>query len=137
MPKKKKKNQHKQLRRTQRLSRGKNWLSSYQGEDIIEDYRKRYGVDLLCAVVELRMLGANISEDYEYQLRQDEERKRLSKKKGGSQEEEEFLDGFSDENFAFIAGYTSGGVPFGLTHEEAGNIFEEEKSGLVSRINLT
>jgi len=70
MAKKKKKNQHKQLRRTQRLGRGKSWLKTYQGEDIIQDYIKRYGVDLLCAVVELRMLGVAISEDYEYQLRQ-------------------------------------------------------------------
>jgi len=89
-----------------------------------------YGVDLLCAVVELRMLGADISEDYEYQLRQDEEHKRLSKKskkKGGKQKiEEDFLDGFSDDNFAYIAGYTPGGAPFGLTWEEAGDIFEEE-----------
>lgn len=112
----KKKNQRKQLRRTQRLARGKNWLKMYQGEDVIEDYRKRYGVDLLCAVVELRMLGADISEDYEYQLRQDEEHKRLSKKskkKGGKQKiEEDFLDGFSDDNFAYIAGYTPGGAPF-------------------------
>ena len=118
---KKKKNRHKQLRRTQRLGRGKSWLKTYQGEDIIEDYRKRYGVDLLCAVVELRMLGVDISEDYEYQLRQDEEQKRLSKKsnKGKKQKvEEDFLDDFSDENFAFIAGYTSGGAPFGLKWEE-------------------
>jgi len=28
----------------------------------------------------------------------------------------------SDENLAFIAGYTSGGAPFGLTHEEFTNI---------------
>jgi len=34
MAKKKKKKQHKQLRRTQRLDRGKNWLNTYQGEDI-------------------------------------------------------------------------------------------------------
>jgi len=125
MAKKKKKNQHKQLRRTQRLGRGKNWLKMYEGEDVIEDYRKRYGVDLLCAVVELRMLGVDISEDYEYQLRQDEEHKRLSKKskkKGGKQKtEEDFLDGFSDDNFAFIAGYTSGGAPFGLKWEEVDN----------------
>ena len=129
MAKKKKKNQHKQLRRTQRLGIGKSWLKTYQGEDIIQDYIKRYGVDLLCAVVELRMLGVAISEDYEHQLRQNEEYKRLSKKskkKGGKQKiKEDFLDDFSDENFAYIAGYTSGGVPFGLTHEEAGNIFEE------------
>jgi len=130
MAKKRKKNQRKQLRRTQRLGRGKNWLKMYQGEDVIEDYRKRYGVDLLCAVVELRMLGADINEDYEYQLRQDEEYKRLSKKskkKDGKQKiEEDFLDGFSDDNFAYIAGHTPGGAPFGLTWEEAGDIFEEE-----------
>jgi len=125
MAKKKKKNQHKQLRRTQRLGIGKSWLKTYQGEDIIQDYIKRYGVDLLCAVVELRMLGVAISEDYEHQLRQNEEYKRLSKKsnkKMNNQVEEVF----SDENFAYIVGYTSGGVPFGLTHEEAGNLFEEE-----------
>jgi len=71
------------------------------------------------------MLGVAISEDYEHQLRQNEEYKRLSKKsnkKMNNQIEEDF----SDENFAYIAGYTSGGVPFGLTHEEAGNLFEEE-----------
>jgi hypothetical protein len=28
----------------------------------------------------------------------------------------------SDENFAFIVGYTSGGAPFGLTHEEFSKI---------------
>ncbi|MFK7981720.1 MAG: hypothetical protein AB8G86_17190, partial [Saprospiraceae bacterium] len=98
--------------------RGKSWLKTYQGEDIIQDYIKRYGVDLLCAVVELRMLGVAISEDYEYQLRQDEENKRLSKKskkkKGKQKGEEDFSDDFSDETFAYIAGYTSGGAPFGL-----------------------
>lgn len=126
----KKKNRHKQLRRSQRLGRGKNWLNNYEGEDMIEDYRKRYGVDLLCAVVELRLLGAEISEEYEYQLRQEEEYKRLSKrskKKGKNQIEEDLLDGFSDENFAFIIGYTSGGAPFGLTHWEMELLSEEEE----------
>ena len=28
----------------------------------------------------------------------------------------------SDEHFAFIVGYTSGGAPFGLTHEEFSKI---------------
>lgn len=32
----------------------------------------------------------------------------------------------SDENFAFIAGYTSGGAPFGLTHEEMNELIKEE-----------
>lgn len=33
----------------------------------------------------------------------------------------------SDENFAFIAGYTSGGAAYGITHEEWRQIQEEEK----------
>ena len=28
------------------------------------------------------------------------------------------MDYSSDENFAFIVGFTSGGAPFGITHEE-------------------
>ena len=31
----------------------------------------------------------------------------------------------SDENFAFIAGYTSGGAPYGLTNEEMAEIETE------------
>ena len=130
MNKMRKKKKNKQLRRTQRLSRGKTWLNNYKGEDIIEDYRKRYGVDLLCSVVELRLLGAEISEEYEHQLKQEEEYKRLSKKskrKRNNQIEEDILDGFSDENFAFIVGYTSGGAPFGLTHWEMEFLSREEE----------
>ena len=31
-----------------------------------------------------------------------------------------------DENFAFIAGYTSGGIAFGITHEQMIAILNEE-----------
>lgn len=33
----------------------------------------------------------------------------------------------SDEHFGFIVGYTSNGVPFGLTHEELDEIHSETK----------
>jgi methyl coenzyme M reductase gamma subunit len=33
----------------------------------------------------------------------------------------------SDENFAFIVGYTSGGAPYGVTHQEINEI-ENEKT---------
>ena len=33
----------------------------------------------------------------------------------------------SDENFAFIAGFTSNGFPFGLTHEEMREMENEQK----------
>jgi len=38
---------------------------------------------------------------------------------------EEQIEPFSDENFAFIAGYTSGGAPYGLTHEEMAELEKE------------
>lgn len=44
-------------------------------------------------------------------------KKRVDKKK--KLDEEWLEEPMSDENFAFIAGYTSGGFPFGITHEEA------------------
>ena len=45
---------------------------------------------------------------------------------------QEALDRFSDsdETFYYIAGYTSNGVPYGVTWEEMGlNPFEDEKFG--------
>jgi hypothetical protein len=33
----------------------------------------------------------------------------------------------SDQYFGFIVGYTSGGTPYGLTHDEWNTILEEEK----------
>lgn len=35
----------------------------------------------------------------------------------------------SDEHFGYIVGYTSNGVPYGLTHEEWDEINSETKKG--------
>lgn len=84
----------------------------------------------MCAVKELRMLGVEISEEYETQLYNSIEalrQQRLSFKK--KQEEELYTScGFeSDENFAMIIGYTSGGFPYGVTHEEIEEIAIENE----------
>lgn len=39
----------------------------------------------------------------------------------------------SDETFAFIAGYTSAGVPFGITWEEMGAI-EQRENGMFGEV---
>lgn len=39
----------------------------------------------------------------------------------------------SDEHFGFIAGYTSNGVPYGLTHEEWDKINSEQKTDKVKK----
>jgi hypothetical protein len=54
--------------------------------------------------------------------RQMSERKNRKLKKEIKAEDVEFD---NDENFAFIVGYTSGGAPYGLTHEEMNEIKKE------------
>jgi hypothetical protein len=41
----------------------------------------------------------------------------------------------SDENFAFIAGYTSGGAAYGLTHQEMKNFDKKIESSELTRLN--
>lgn len=52
-----------------------------------------------------------------------EKKKRNRKLKKEKIDEHVELD--SDENFAFIAGHTSGGAPYGLTHEEMAELEKE------------
>ena len=51
---------HKRLNRSGRLRAAKAWMASYAGKNIARGYRKYFGVDLFCAVRELRMLGITI-----------------------------------------------------------------------------
>ena len=104
-------------------------MKTYSGKRIVHGYAKRYGVDKLCAAKELRLIGIEISEEYENQLRQsiEELKKQRQLRKDKNAQELNSLSGFdSDENFAFIAGYTSGGFPYGITHEEMDEIDKNE-----------
>jgi len=120
----------KTLKREYRLRSAKDWIKTYSGNNVVKEYSKKYSVDKLCAVKELRMIGIKISEEYENQLRislESLKQQRLSLKK--KQEDElNALCGFeSDENFAMILGYTSGGFPYGVTHEELEEIKSENE----------
>ena len=67
------------------------------------------------------MLGFKISDEYERQLRQSMEslkQQRLAFKKKRENELNAFCEIESDEHFAMIIWYTSGGYPYGVTHEE-------------------
>ncbi len=117
-------------KRERRLNSAKNWIQTYSGNNHVKGYSKKYSVDKLCAVKELRMIGVEISEEYERQLInsiQTHRQQRLSFKK----KREEELNGRSsfesDENLAMIIGYTSGGFPYGVTHEEMEEINNGQK----------
>lgn len=112
-------------KRERRLCSAKNWIKTYSGNNIVKGYSKKYSVDKLCAVKELRMIGVEISEEYEKQLINSMEalrQQRLSFKKKREDELNASCGFDSDENFAMIMGYTSGGFPYGVSHEEMDEI---------------
>ena len=119
----------KTLKREYRLRSAKSWIKTYAGNNIVKGYSKKYSVDKLCAVKELRMIGIEISEENEKQLINSMEahrQQRLSYKKKREDELNALCRFESDENLAIIIGYTSGGFPYGMTHEEMDEINNKE-----------
>jgi predicted membrane metal-binding protein len=115
-------------KRERRLNSAKNWIKTYTGNNLVKGYSKKYSVDKLCAVKELRMIGVDISEEYEKQLINSMEalkQQRLSFKKKREDKLNDLCGFDSDENFAMIIGYTSGGFPYGVTYEEMEQINNE------------
>jgi len=115
----------KRMNRQRRLQAARCWLQDYKGKNIVRGYRKHFGVDGICALVELKMLGVEIDPDYEVRLKQTVENKiksnrqrRLKKLQEEAEREEIEFYKDHDAHFDYIAGYTPGGVPFGVTWEE-------------------
>ena len=120
------------LKREHKLRSAKDWLKTYSGNNVVKGYSKKYSVNKLCAIKELRMLGIEISEAYERQLINSMEalkQQRLSFKKKREDEINASCGFESDENFAMIIGYTSGGFSYGVTHEEMEEIISENQIG--------
>jgi hypothetical protein len=85
---------------------------------VVRGYRKWFGVSEVCAVLELRMLGLDLPDARLEQARRDEQararrRAPLREKHAHPRDAGEW-----DEEFAFIAGYTEGGAPYGITWSE-------------------
>ena len=112
----------KTLPTARRLARGKQWVPSYTGQHIVKAYRKRFGVDRMTAINDLHRIGVIDDQEFERLKKTEEERIAALRK----QREEKALEAWQkaqedqDSRFYFIAGYTSGGAPFGVTWEEMG-----------------
>lgn len=104
-----------------RLQSAQHLISGYEGSNLVKCYSKKYGVDKLCAIKELRILGIEVSSKYESELIRSMQVLKNQRQKGKEKiirANEGLLQIESDEYFAFIVDYTSGGMPFGVTHEE-------------------
>lgn len=124
------------MTRQGRLSSAKvtRWVEQYKGKDIIAGYANWFAVDPLCAVIELRLLGVTIAPERESRIKATIEARTLARKRRlelRAPAELEQLPPDSNETFAFIAGYTSGGAPYGITFEELADeatYFDDEDS---------
>ena len=155
----------KNLNRKQRLKIAKKWVSQIKTRKKIKAYQAHFGVDRLCAVKELTMVGVKLHEKFPSRWATPLKRKKAAaKKKKVKKLDQAELDqaeldqaeldqaeldqaeldqaeldqaeldqaeldqaeldqieyelSYSDENFYFIAGYTSGGAPYGITWKE-------------------
>ena len=133
-PKKKKKKKGKAAKRSLpqsvRLERAKKWLETYSGENILKDYRTKLATARMQTLQELQLLGLTFTEEQiakekravearrQQELAKKRKRKlrRQEKKQGGPHP----VQMEQDDRFFFIAGYTSGGAPYGVTWEEMG-----------------
>jgi len=104
-----------------RIARARKWLPTYEGTKIVRAYRDKFHVDTACAVRELQEIGYEFQPGYVDNLLKAEAVRieQLKAKKEGKRLTEEHND-WQDDRFYFIAGYTSGGAPYGVTWEEMG-----------------
>ena len=116
-----------------RRQEAEKWLDHYQNTPpvymtvraITKAYHKRFNVNRYQALQELRQLGVPFSEQDEQWARSvvaaqtDQQRAKKRKHKQNPQEEPPH-NSCQDDRFFFIAGYTPGGAPYGVTWEEMG-----------------
>lgn len=125
----------KAMKFAERKAKAEKWVAEYDGTpyggDIIKAYRKKFAVDRMKAVAELQMLGVSLTKEQidrekaavrAYQeARKAKKAKRKRKREQERMEKEGLLFGEDqDDTFFYIAGYTSGGAPYGVTWEEMG-----------------
>ncbi|MFD0711935.1 hypothetical protein [Paenibacillus sp. GCM10027626] len=126
----------KRMNRQGRLQSAVSWLKKYNGKQYIRGYRKHYGVDTGTAIAELRMLGVPLSDEVVQTARASAEalvkdkQARKEKRLLRLQNEERMVDTESDETYAYIAGYTGWGFPFGITWEEMERFANQESLDL-------
>ena len=110
--------------RSRRRQSARHWLATQRGRSsvqIAKAYRKRFGVDWPCALQELASLGIHLDAEWVANLRRTLDgalRSRARMRELRAQAEAETAQPDANAQFAFIAGYTENGVPFGVTWEE-------------------
>ena len=125
----------KAMKFAERKAKAEKWVSEYDGTpyggDIIKAYRKKFAVDRMKAVEELQLLGVPLTKEqidrekaavkaYQELQRAKKAKRKRTREQGRIQKGDLLFFEDQDDIFYYIAGYTSGGAPYGITWEEMG-----------------
>lgn len=104
-----------------RLKKARQWILTYNGtpKHMARNYRKRFHVDITTAISDLKAIGVEFTQEYLDAVKASEA-ERIRQKHLKKQQEQPDFNESQDDRFAFIAGYTDGGAPYGITWEELG-----------------
>ena len=123
----------KAMKFAERKVKAEKWVAEYDGTlyggDIIKAYRKKFAVDRMKAVAELQMLGVSLTKEqierekaavraYQNIQRTKKAKRKKSREQKRIQKDNPVFHEDQDDMFYYIAGYTSGGAPYGVTWEE-------------------
>lgn len=113
----------KRLKSEARLQSAKHWLTTYSGNNVTKGYKNWFGVSWQCAIIELKRLGVKLDQQYIDQVLKSasdliiaRQKQKIAKQKKQQELDDLLCD--SDEEYYYIAGYTSGGFPYGVKWEE-------------------
>ena len=131
--KKKRKSKKKQfwgLPKDVRFEKAKSWVETFDGENIVQAYAKLFGVNLKNTMKELEIIGVHISNHEKEHIKRILKDRKLQKERKKEKRKRKTLQmnnfEYSDDTFAFIAGHTEGGAPFGITYEEMEEILKTD-----------
>jgi hypothetical protein len=116
--------QRKRMNRPARLASARHWLGAFEGRNVVRGYARWFGVDRLCAVKELGLLGVAVDPEYVAMLeRSHQEQIRTSgearaRRDAADEAHRRDLEDDADDNVAFVAGRTSAGFTYGSIGEE-------------------
>jgi hypothetical protein len=108
----------KRLNRAKRMNVAKEWVAARAGSNLIRGYRTWFGVSEVCAITELRMVGVDIPDARLEQARRNEQARAAHRARQREKYAPKPRIRESNDEFAFIAGYTEGGAPYGITWDE-------------------
>lgn len=104
----------KRMNRQTRLASARSWLMKFPGKNVVRSYAKWFGVDLFCAAKELSLCGVAVDPSYVAQLKATLASRSSRRAKQPVEDPQSAGYGVDwDENFAYIAGRTEAGFPYG------------------------